>query len=129
MPVLARLESYYDQAKATGWEEDTHVGWRGNKYSKEECQAAYDFIVSGQMPERMCDLPKPLQRNLKGRLEVPTRLLGKEADAACSISAGTYAMSRTAKDVDAPCKDPVESRLPDLIAALENRLRELGRGR
>ena len=129
MPVLARLESFYDQAKATGWEEDTRVVWPGSKYSKEECQAAYDFIVSGQMPERMCDLPKPLQRNLTGRLEVPTRHLEKEADAACSISAGTYAMSRTAKDVDAPCKDAVESGLPDLIAALENRLRELGRGR
>lgn len=38
-------------------------------------------------------------------------------------------MSRKANDVYAPCKEAVESGLPDLIAALENRLREVGQSR
>lgn len=123
MPVLGRLKTSYEGAKKTG----RKTGW--GEFSKAECQAAYDFIVSGRMPARMCELPTPLQWDLDGALGGPTRHLEKEADAAAQIALGMYAMSRTAKDVDAPCKEAVESRLPDLISALENRLRERGRSR
>ena len=44
------------------------------------------------------------------------------------IAAGFSTMSQTAKDVDAPCKEAVESGLPELISALESRLRELRQG-
>ena len=125
MPVLGRLKGFYEGGRHAGAQR--RMG--GRALSKEECQAAYDFIVSGQMPERMCELPKPLQGDLDRAMEIPTRHLEKEGDAANDIAAGMYAMSRTEKDVDAPCKDAVASGLPDFIAALENRLRELGRGR
>lgn len=125
MPVLGQLKGFYEGGLDAG----TQRRMSGRALSKEECQSAYDFIVSGQMPERMCDMPKELQWDLDCALEVPTRHLEKEADAASHIAAGMYAMGRTQKNVDAPCKEAVAEGLADLIAALETRLRELGRGR
>lgn len=126
MPVLTRLKSFYEDAKETGREK----GWGlGMQFSGDECQEAYDFIVNGRMPERMSELPIPLQWDLWNALEVPARHLEKEADAARDIAMGIWPMSRTAKDVDVPCKEAVESGLPDLISALKNRLCELRRSR
>ena len=124
MPTLARLKSFYEEANEKGWKDRL---WESMEFSKNECQEAYDFIVSGRMPDRMSELPNPLQWNLWNSLKVPGRHLEKEADAARDIASGIWPMSRTAKDVDAPCKEAVETGLPDLIAALKIRLRELRR--
>lgn len=121
MSVLARLESVYEEAKETGRKRSWGSGY---EWSKEECQAGYDFIVRGRMPERMSDLPDPLQWDIVFCLEVPGRHLGKEADAVGFIASGMYRMSRTAKDVDAPCMEAVEAGLPDFIQTLKNRLQE-----
>ena len=126
IPTLARLESFYEEAKETGRK---GRGWPSRGFTKEDCQAAYDFIVSGRMPECMSELPDPLQWDLWASLEVPSRHLEKEADATRWIAWGISAMSRTEKDVDAPCKEAVEAGLPELIAALKIRLHELQRER
>ena len=123
MPVLARLESVYEYKIETGVGEDH----RSERY-KEECQATYDFIVSRQMPDYMSALPYPLQRNINDALEVPGRHLEKEAFSVEMIADGFLPMSRTAKDVDAPCKEAVESGVPELISALKTKLRELRQG-
>ncbi|MXW82216.1 MAG: hypothetical protein F4246_07350 [Rhodothermaceae bacterium] len=125
MPLLARSKSFYKRAKDTGWKDR----YSKVEYSKEQCQEAYDFIVSGQMPDYMSVLPYPLQRDVSNGLEVPSRHLEKEAFAVRMIAGGFFPMSRTEKDVDAPCKEAVEAGLPDLIAALKIRLHELQRER
>ena len=99
--------------------------WDSIEFSKDECQEAYDFIVSWRMPEQFRELPEPLQWFLWRELGIPTRHLEREADATLEIALGVSLISCTAKDVDAPCKEAGESRLPDLIYALKNRLREL----
>ena len=120
MPMLAGYKSFYERTKETGWEDEY-----GEKYSKEECQKAYDFIVSGQIPDRMSELPEPLQPDVWFGLEVPSRYQEKEAFSVGMIAEGFFPMSRTEKDVAAPCKEAVEAVLPELISALDSILREL----
>ena len=43
MPTLARLKSFYEEANETGWKDRL---WESMEFSKNECQEAYDFIVS-----------------------------------------------------------------------------------
>ena len=124
MPELTRLKGLYEDAKKTG----CRTPWGlGQEYAREQCQETYDFIMSGRMPERMIELPEPLQWDLWDSLEVLGRHPETATDAAPKISRGISPMNRTAKDVDAACKDAAESGQPDPISALKNKLLKLRR--
>ncbi len=121
--TLRPLKNYYERHKDTG---GAHYFWKDIKYSKEECQEAFEFLASGKAVDHIKDLPSALRTDvyLCPGLEIHTRHLEKKQRDARWIAMGVDHMSRTEKNIDAECIESVQAGLDDFILSLKERLEE-----